>query len=156
MAVGAGAAMLHVGFTLGLAPAVFLVESLIAYRVFRGVAVATPILAVVIANFISSIAGYIVGDFAPVDARFRTLTRGAPQDDQILALMALCIPFFVLSVLIEFLVASRVISKQHDTLTFRWAMEANIVSYIMIEAVLLVTLLMMRSARGHQLFSPLW
>ena len=65
--------------------------------------------------------------------------------------MALCIPFFALSAAIEFMVARRVIATEHEARTFRWTIEANIVSYIMIEAVLLVTLFMMRSARGQSL-----
>jgi hypothetical protein len=156
VAVGAAAAMLDASFALGLAPAVFLIESIIAYRVFRGLGFGTPLLAVIIANLASSILGLILTSLAPLDMSFRSIRSGRQRDENTVALMALCLPFFVLSVVIEYAVARRLIPVNYQSRVWRWAMEANVVSYIMIEAVLLMTLWSIRSARSQGLISSIW
>jgi hypothetical protein len=72
------------------------------------------------------------------------------------ALMALCIPFFALSVVIEYAVARRMVPSAYDWRAWRWAIEANLVSYLMIEAVLLIALWWIRSARSQGLIASIW
>lgn len=156
VAIGAGTAILETSLTLGLAPAVFLIEAVVAYRIFRGRGFGIPLLAVIIANLASSIVGVFVVEVVPLDVSFRSSRRGPQTDEGMLAMMVLCIPFFALSVLIEFLVAKGVMPSKDDSRVWRWAIEANVVSYLMIEAVLLIALWTLRSARSQGLIASLW
>jgi hypothetical protein len=139
LAVGAATAVLGTSVALGLAPAVIVIEAVVAARVFRGLGVGTPIVAVFVANLASSILGLVLASFAPVSFRAR-----GPLHDQMVALMVLCLPFFLISLLVESAVVERMVPAKFHSRIWRWAIEANIVSYIMIEATLLVTLLMGR------------
>ena len=124
-----------------------------AHRIFRGLGFGIPLLAVIIANLTSSILGLILVSFVPLDVRFRSLGNGRQSDESTVALMALCIPFFVLSVVIEFAVARRLIPLNYQPRVWRWAIEANLVSYVLIEAVLLITLLSIKWARNQGLIT---
>jgi hypothetical protein len=146
VAIGAGFAILDTSVALGLAPAVFVIEAIIAYRIFRGAGVATPLMTAVIANLASSIVGFVVGEFAPVSISLRRNIDGA-----MLTMMALCIPFFFLSVVIEFAVARRMVPSSYAPRAWRWAIEANLVSYVLIELVLLLAFLTIRSPRLQEL-----
>jgi hypothetical protein len=139
LAVGAAAAILDTSVALGLAPAVILIEAIIAARVFRGPGVGTPLVAVVVANLASSILGLVLASFTP----FAFRPRG-PMREQLVVLMVLCFPFFLISLLVESAVVKRMIPATYHSRVWRWAIEANVVSYVMIEATLLVTLLMGR------------
>ena len=150
MALGAGAVLLEASFGLGLAPAVFLIEGVVAFRIFRGVGAGTPLLAVIIANLTSSILGFVFAQVALFEMSFPPARR-RQNDADMFTLMALCIPFFFLSVVVEYAVARRMIALKHDSRVWRWAIEANAISYIMIVAVLLVALWSIRSARAQGL-----
>lgn len=148
IAVGAGITFLGFGVGLGLAPAVLLIEAVIAHRIFRGLGFASPLWAVFSANLASSILGVVVMEFAPLSFRGR-----GPIDEPLRMMLALSIPFFIFSVLVEGVIAKRAMPSKFHPRVWRWAFEANLVSYIIIVAVLLITL---RAARDQGLTPSIW
>ena len=133
--VALGAAEVMFGFGMGLSPAVILIESVVAFRIFRGAGVAAPVVAVIIANLASAILGLVIASYLPF--RF----SGRRPDQGIRWLMAFCVPFFALSVVLEYEIARRLVGRHFASRAWRWAIQANVESYLMIEAVLLIFLL---------------
>lgn len=122
---------------LHLIPAILLAETIIAKRILA-LSWLRSLRVTLGANAASAIVGLPLTSL--LNARGLRSIGHPAGDSALVALIVLCIPCFLVSVWVEMLVARRVVPVDRRTRCLRWAVEANLASYVIIEGVLLTLL----------------
>jgi hypothetical protein len=122
---------------LHLIPAILLVETIVAKRVLQ-LSWIRSCAVTLIANVASAMVGLPLTSLL-VSQGMRSIWHPA-GDRSLMALMALGLPCFLVSVWVEALVARRLVPEDRRVSCRRWSVEANLASYLMIEGVLLASL----------------
>lgn len=131
---------------LHLIPAILLVETVIAKRILA-LSWLPSLLVTLGANGASAIVGLPLTSLLNAGG-LRSIGHPA-GDSALVALIVLCIPCFLVSVWVEMLVARRVVPVDRRTRCLRWAVEANLASYVIIEGVLLTLLAAIETWRAR-------